>query len=275
MRRRSRMIHFFPPMACRCISTARDRAAWVTGICGWQRASPAPTLLVRPSTWVQRSTAVPTMPLGGFRVTTGRCLFGSERSGVSDIWISTRSSATNSWQPANNLGTPINNPSSYETTPYLSADGLTLFFNSDRHRPGNGSLWVSRRVGGGSGSTFGPPALIQHISDLNPRSADFPMLSADEGTLCFNTYPNGFPGRTVLWQSSITILPQLRALGRNPAGDFQLELLGREGATYEIEVSTDFSVWAPWLTTNTSASVLLSDPAPSPEGRRFYRALRH
>jgi hypothetical protein len=77
----------------------------------------------------------------------------------------------------------------------------------------------------------------------------------------------------VLWQSRIKILPQLKALGINPAGEFKLELLGRAGADYEIEVSTNFSAWAPWLTTNTSDSVVLSDPAPAMEGRRFYRAL--
>lgn len=162
-------------------------------------------------------------------------------------------------------------PSGWEITPSLSADGLTLFFFSDRHRVGSGSLWASRRTT--SASAFGPPALIQHISDMNLGGADSAVLSADEATLYFNTYPDGFPGRTVLWQSSITILPQLRAVGMNLGGEFALELRGREGAEYQIEVSPDFTTWTPWLTTNTSSSVRFSDPAPSPEGLRFYRAL--
>jgi hypothetical protein len=196
--------------------------------------------------------------------------FASERSGNSDIWVSTRSSSASPWQAATNPGAPING-SGYESTPYLSADGLTLFFFSDRHRPRDGSLWVSRRAA--VASAFDPPALIQFISDMNPFGADFPMLSTDEATLYFHTYPDGFPGRTLLWQSSITILPQLKALGKNPADEFQLELLGREGADYEIEVSPDFNTWTPWLTTNTSDSVVLSDPAPAMDGHRFYRAL--
>ena len=196
-------------------------------------------------------------------------LFASARSGNNEIWISTRSSPNEPWPAAGNLGPPINS-ANYETTAYLSADGLTLFFFSDRHRPGTGSLWVSRRAG--VASAFGAPSLIKHISDLNPGGADFPMLSTDEATLYFNTYVSG---RTKLWQSSITILPQLMALGINPAGEFQFELLGREGATYEIELSPDFNNWTPWLTTNTSTSVLLSDPAPAPDGRRFYRVLSH
>ncbi|MBE7501153.1 MAG: PD40 domain-containing protein [Verrucomicrobiales bacterium] len=187
-------------------------------------------------------------------------LFGSQRSGRSDIWMSTRSSPTEPWPTAQNLGEPINLRSGWEVTPSLSADGLTLFFFSDRHRLGSGSLWASRRTT--MASAFGPPALIRHISDMNPGGADSPVLSTDEATLYFNTYPDGFPGRTVLWQSSITILPQLRALGMSPAGEFQLELLGREGVEYEIEVSPDFKAWTPWLTTNTSTRVMFSDPAP-------------
>ncbi len=197
-------------------------------------------------------------------------LFGSQRSGRSDIWTSTRSSLAEPWPTARNLGEPISVPSGWEITPSLSADGLTLFFFSDRHRYGKGSLWASRRTS--VASAFGPPALIKYLSDLNPGGADSPVLSTDEATLYFNTYPEGFPGRTVLWQSSITILPQLRAVGMNPAGAFQLELFGREGVDYEIEVSADLRAWTPWLTTNTSTRVVVSDATPAPAGRRFYRA---
>ncbi len=55
--------------------------------------------------------------------------------------------------------------------------------------------------------------------------------------------------------------------------EFQFELHGREGATHEIGVSTNCSARTPWLTTNTSGTVMLSDPASAPAGHRFYRAL--
>jgi hypothetical protein len=70
-------------------------------------------------------------------------------------------------------------------------------------------------------------------------------------------------------------LPQLTALGINGVGEFQFGLLGREGATYEIEVSNDLNSWSPWLTTNNSGNLLLSDPSAASKSRRIYRALSH
>jgi hypothetical protein len=74
-------------------------------------------------------------------------------------------------------------------------------------------------------------------------------------------------------QIDITPLPQLGTPTGTGPGQLQLELLGREGANYEIQASPDLSTWAPWLTTNTASKVQLSDRIPAPEGRRFYRAL--
>ena len=65
----------------------------------------------------------------------------------------------------------------------------------------------------------------------------------------------------------------LTALGVSGNGEFQFELLGRAGATYDIEVSPDLVTWTPWVRTNPSDRVKLSEPASAPEGRRFYRAL--
>jgi hypothetical protein len=62
----------------------------------------------------------------------------------------------------------------------------------------------------------------------------------------------------------------LVAQGVNGKGEFQFELLGREGATCEFQVSPDFTTWTPWLTTNTGGSFPLSDPVSVAEGRRFY-----
>jgi hypothetical protein len=78
-----------------------------------------------------------------------------------------------------------------------------------------------------------------------------------------------------MYQMSITELPQL-SLSRNAStGNVELGLLGRQGATYEIEVSTDLNVWHSLLTTNTTDRVTLSDPGSTMEARRFYRVLSH
>jgi Tol biopolymer transport system component len=49
----------------------------------------------------------------------------------SDIWTATRRRVTDPWSPPVNLG-PIVNTSAGEFNPYLSSDGLTLYFGSSR-----------------------------------------------------------------------------------------------------------------------------------------------
>jgi hypothetical protein len=71
----------------------------------------------------------------------------------------------------------------------------------------------------------------------------------------------------------MTALPQLKAIGMKGSGGFELELLGRQGATYELQISTNLSTWTPWITTNISDSLRLLDATPSNVNCRFYRAL--
>ena len=100
-------------------------------------------------------------------------------------------------------------------------------------------------------------------------------LSADGTTLYLNAYRVHEFDWPQLLPISITPLPQLKALGQNESGEFHLQLLGRAGANYEIQASPDFQSWAAWASTNTDDRVVLTDPSPAPEGRRFYRALSH
>ena len=48
-----------------------------------------------------------------------------------DLWVSTRSTIDGAWSTPVNLGPLVNTPSN-DRAPYLSADGKTLFFASDR-----------------------------------------------------------------------------------------------------------------------------------------------
>ena len=102
-----------------------------------------------------------------------------------------------------------------------------------------------------------------------------PGLSDDGTTLYVGTYRTNYPDWAQLKQIDITPLPQLSTPKGTALGQFQFELLGREGANYEIQVSPDLSTWSPWLVTNASSSVQLKDAAFAVEGRRFYRALSH
>ena len=191
--------------------------------------------------------------------------------GGGDIWISTRTNRLSPWEPARNLGAPVNT-ANYDVFPCLSTDGLLLFFMSDRANPGTGNAWVAKRAT--TASPFDPPVRIRAIAEPTVRARPH-AISADGTTLYFGSDRSGGLGDWDLWQISVTRLPVLTALGVSGNGEFQFELLGRAGATYEIQVSPDSGTWTPWIRTNTSDRVKLSDPASAPEGRRFYRALSH
>jgi Concanavalin A-like lectin/glucanases superfamily/WD40-like Beta Propeller Repeat len=74
--------------------------------------------------------------------------FSSSRPGslgASDIWVTTRPTKEDCWAEPENLGAPVNTPD-YEWSPYITTDGLELYFHSNR--PGGYGwmdLWVVRR----------------------------------------------------------------------------------------------------------------------------------
>jgi hypothetical protein len=62
-----------------------------------------------------------------------------------DIWIATRNSVHDAWSLPVNLGAVVNTGFA-ENQPYLSADGRTLFFASDRPGGcGGNDLYMSTR----------------------------------------------------------------------------------------------------------------------------------
>jgi hypothetical protein len=66
-------------------------------------------------------------------------------SGGDDIYVTTRATTDDPWDTPVNLG-PIVNSSSEEWTPSISADGLTLFFTSNRAGgEGGRDLWATTR----------------------------------------------------------------------------------------------------------------------------------
>jgi len=202
-------------------------------------------------------------------------VFASDRpggpGGFADLWITTRTNRGAAWNEPVNL-VELNSGNT-ELYPTLSPDGLLLFFMSSRTSEPNGNVWVSKRSS--RSSPFDPPMHVDSIAPTAQRAKPH-ALAYDGTTLYYSSFnrPGGL-GDWDLWQISVTRLPQLKALGKNPTGEFGFELLGREGANYEIQVSPDFKAWTPWLTTNASGTVGLNDPASAPEGRRFYRVLSH
>jgi len=66
-------------------------------------------------------------------------------SGKGDLWVTSRATTDDDWGPPVNLG-PTVNSSSLEQNPSISADGLSLYFMSDRPgTSGPGDIWVTTR----------------------------------------------------------------------------------------------------------------------------------
>jgi Tol biopolymer transport system component len=65
--------------------------------------------------------------------------------GQADIWVARRKTKTDPWSKPVNLGPTVNSPAG-DRAPCISADGLSLYFSSDRSGGyGDRDLWVTRR----------------------------------------------------------------------------------------------------------------------------------
>ncbi len=115
--------------------------------------------------------------------------------GSGDIWQTVRPTVNDPWGPAENLGVFVNS-STDEGGPWISTDGLELYFSSDRS--GDYDLYVSRR--GRASDAWGEPANLSALNTVHGDAA--PSLSADGLTLFFeSTRSGGFGG----WDFYMTI----------------------------------------------------------------------
>jgi len=134
--------------------------------------------------------------------------FSSQRSGGQgdyDIWVSTRQSVNDAWDPPANLGATVN--SAYtELYPCLSSDGLTLYFSdyySGSPRPGGlggGDIWMTTRARRDEPWTT-PVNLGAPVNSTNLDMS--PTVSADGLTLVFNSSNRaGGLGSWDVWMST-------------------------------------------------------------------------
>jgi hypothetical protein len=128
--------------------------------------------------------------------------------GIDDIWVTRRATKNDPWEQPINLGAVVNSSSS-EDHPFLSEDGLALFFSEDRGHPlrpggfGNGDMWVTIRSS--NSEPWGTPVNLGPI--VNSTSLDgAPVISPDGFTLYFSSErPGGFGGAWGdIYQASIT-----------------------------------------------------------------------
>jgi flagellar motor protein MotB len=122
------------------------------------------------------------------------------------------------WSAARNLGEPVNSPH-WDSQPCLSADGLSLYFSSNRPGgQGERDLWMSRRsallpgagAAGGAGVAgasprFGPWSAPVNLGPvINTKGLDqAPFLHPDGSTLYFTSEGHGSLGGTDLFLSRL------------------------------------------------------------------------
>ncbi len=137
--------------------------------------------------------------------------FCSDRSGGlgnADIWVTTRPTKTGPWEPPANLG-PLINTSSIEGHPYISADGLSLYF-ADVTAPGDiptrpggyggGDIWVSTRQTSERmpEGYWGEPQNLGAVVN-SPAYDAAPCISSDGLMLFFHSERTGGYGNHDIW----------------------------------------------------------------------------
>jgi Tol biopolymer transport system component len=162
-----------------------------------------------------KNDACPSVSVDGLEL-----YFRSNRPGTygyHDLWVSKRLTIDEPWGNPVNLGPTVNSPD-IESHPTISADGLALFFGSDRFNQSRGwdtDIWLMRRKT--NGSAWGEPInLGPSINTTYNESA--PSISADGRTLYFSDYyysnirPGGYGGAD-LYQVSVTPIVDLNSDG--------------------------------------------------------------
>jgi hypothetical protein len=117
--------------------------------------------------------------------------------GEDDLWVTTRATTSDPWGSAVNLGPTVNCPT-WDYGPSISADGLSLYFVSNR--PGSyGGIWVATRET--TKDDWGEPVnLGPTINDA--MYSQGPSISADELVLFFESIrPGSGVGSCDLWMS--------------------------------------------------------------------------
>jgi len=120
--------------------------------------------------------------------------------GGCDIWVTRRSTLSDPWGAAVNLGPPINS-SAHEGTATITSDGLEIFFSRSYSAAAGFDLWSARRTT--RDEPWGTPSSLG--SPVNSSASETaPCISADGLVLLFSSHPDGpYPpggyGGTDIW----------------------------------------------------------------------------
>lgn len=130
--------------------------------------------------------------------------------GKADIWVATRPANDRPWEQAVNFGWVLNSEYN-ERGPSISADGLALFFESNR--PGGygaGDVWVTMRAA--SDAAWSQPLNLGPATNTASMET-CPMVCADGSMLYFSSQRPGTLGGYDLWQMPILSVVDLNGDG--------------------------------------------------------------
>jgi hypothetical protein len=118
------------------------------------------------------------------------------------IWVATRGSTSEPFGNATRLPAAIN--TGHTTAPNISADGLTLFFSSNRPGGfGNWDIWASSRPS--RSATWGAAVNLGPVVN-SPLIEWQPSLSGDARTFYFSRTADGVSSQ--IWQVSVRVIPE-------------------------------------------------------------------
>lgn len=113
-----------------------------------------------------------------------------------DIWIATRATTEDNWGEPVNLGPMVNGPG-FEQAPRISADGLSLFYGSNRPGGSGGwDIWIATRQTRDADWS----RAVNLGSTINSSAGDStPVISIDNLSLLFGSNRPGGSGNVDLW----------------------------------------------------------------------------
>ena len=123
-----------------------------------------------------------------------------------DIWVTTRASVSEPWEPPINLGSMVNSPRA-EMNPSISSDGLAIYFSDGAWifslpRPGGfggTDLWITTRPS--LDGDWGPPVNLGSIVNSSATEG-VPSISSDGLFLFFESNRPGGSGSHDIWMTS-------------------------------------------------------------------------
>ena len=120
--------------------------------------------------------------------------FESDRSGAARLWRSQRASSTDPWDPPEQ----VTELDAYRTnTPFVSRDGLTLYFSGPPATGANEVIFVATRAT--RADAWGTPAVVTEWASGAGDTGARTFLE-EHGTVFFSSRPGG-PGGGDLWLS--------------------------------------------------------------------------